>query len=84
MKKKETSILKPGDIVSFRNVNRIVLNEVNIKDDHINMKMYHIFHPERGVYSAFRDELYYVGHSDKWGDLMKEFESFELSLSKGA
>lgn len=58
----------PGDVVTYKGINRIVLNKVEVDD---RSTLYHIFHPERGVYTVDGDELEYIAHLTEM-DIMLE------------
>lgn len=64
-----------GDVVLFKGSNRIVLNRVEIPDQVV---MYHIFHPDKGIYTAIDDELQYVGHLDEMDKMIKKLNEVGL------
>lgn len=79
MKKQTKLSFNPGDIVLFRKTKRIVLEKVRTTEED-NREMYHIFSPERGVYTAADFELEYIDHLDEWNALISNMN--EISLAK--
>ncbi len=64
---KETG-LKPGDIISYKKRQAVVLVKLTTND----IERYHIYGPEIGVYTIFPDEVILIGHTDKLDELIAE------------
>ena len=78
MIKKEIRNYVPGEVVKYKNVDRIVLNQITMETGTV---VCHIYHPERGVFSAYPDELKYISHLDAWDDMLKTFEDMKIKKS---
>ena len=61
----------PGDVVEFKGVNRIVLTQMTMETG---IEICHIYHPERGVYSAYPDELKYVDHLTEMDMMLEQLD----------
>ena len=70
-----------GDVVSYKGVNRIVLNKVEVDD---RSTLYHIFHPERGVYTVDGDELEYVAHLTEMDIMLEQLDKIKDTDKKSA
>ena len=58
----------PGDVVEYKGSNRIVLTQMTMQTG---TEICHVYHPEKGVFSAYPDELKYVAHLTEM-DIMLE------------
>ena len=67
-----------GDVVKFKKTKRILLNKTIMSTG---IEIYHIYHPERGVYSAYREELVYIDHLESWDNIIKEFNTICMDKS---
>ena len=75
MPPRKTKDFIPGTIVEFKKSKRIVLEKVTNSEGE---EMYHIFAPDKGVYTAFPFELKYVDTCFEWLGFVEAFNKVEL------
>lgn len=73
---KETFIT--GDVVEFKHSNRIVLSAMKTENSFV---LYHLFHPEYGVYTAEETELRYVAHLTEMDMMLEKLDNVGLKAT---